>query len=244
MEHLEDLPAEVAQELQRFVAAAQAAFAEDLKAVVLYGSAAEGRLRATSDVNVILVLRRFGRPAADAIREAFRAGHAAVRLGVMFLLESELDAAMTAFAVKFDDILSRRRVLFGEDPFVGREVSSEAARRRLCQLLLNLRLRLRERYALLSLREEQLARLVADFAAPLRSCAATLLKLEGRPADSPKTALQAAVADMGEPRLEAALGLMSEARERRALTPGAAEGLVFDLLEIVDRLQARAERMG
>ena len=45
--------------LDELVAGAREAFGADLIAVVLFGSAAEGRLRKTSDVNVIAVTRRF-----------------------------------------------------------------------------------------------------------------------------------------------------------------------------------------
>jgi predicted nucleotidyltransferase len=44
-------------EIDEFVAAARDAFGDQLVSVVLYGSAAEGALRATSDVNVLVVLR-------------------------------------------------------------------------------------------------------------------------------------------------------------------------------------------
>jgi hypothetical protein len=52
------LPEAVRTTLSEFTAAAQGAIAADLLSVVLFGSAAEGRPRATSDVNVALVLRR------------------------------------------------------------------------------------------------------------------------------------------------------------------------------------------
>ena len=83
----------------------------------------------------------------------------------MILLESEIPAAAEAFAEKFSDILRRRRVLHGSDPFAGVSISREAAIGRLRQVCLNMVLRLREQYALRSLREEQAARAVADAAA-------------------------------------------------------------------------------
>ena len=43
-----ELPEAVRTALSEFTAAAQQAFADDLLSVVLFGSAAEGRLRATS----------------------------------------------------------------------------------------------------------------------------------------------------------------------------------------------------
>ena len=57
-DRLPDLPEQVSRVLTEFVAAAQAAFAADLRSIILFGSAAEGRLRATSDVNLLLLLTK------------------------------------------------------------------------------------------------------------------------------------------------------------------------------------------
>ncbi len=244
MERMTGLPEGVERELQVFLKAAQEAWGEDLIAAVLFGSAAEGRLRAQSDVNLLLVLKRFTREEADRMRDAYRAARAAIRLGVMFALETELPDLVSAFAAKFDDIMSRHRVLLGADPFAGLEVGRSEVIARLRQVLLNLRLRLRERYALVSLREEQLARVVSDTAGPLRSSAATILKLEGAPAESPKAALARIVEDLGEARFTEALRLVSEARESSRLAPGAAPALLFDLMDLTNRLLARVERLG
>ena len=87
---LSDLPAEVARGLEDFVAAARDAFGERLESIVLFGSAAEGALRATSDVNLVLVLRAFVPAEAERLRGAFRVAHAALELRAMFLLGDEL----------------------------------------------------------------------------------------------------------------------------------------------------------
>src|SRR6478735_3645450 len=176
--------------LSDFVTQAEAAFGADLRAVVLFGSAVEARLRATSDVNLVVVLRRFERAQAEQLQRPLRVAQAAVRLTPMFLLESEVPAVAEAFAVKFDDILHRRTLLFGTDPFAQLVIPKAARIARLKQVLLNLQLRLREQFVSRGLREEQLVLAIADAAAPLRSCAATLLELEGRAAGSPKEALQ------------------------------------------------------
>ena len=104
---LEGLPDNVARGLTDFISSAVAAFGSDLKSAVLYGSGAEGRLRAASDVNLLLVLSSFDAAKADAI------------LTAMFLLESELESAMTAFGQKFSDMVRRHRLLYGRDPFEG-----------------------------------------------------------------------------------------------------------------------------
>jgi predicted nucleotidyltransferase len=82
------LPEAVRTTLSEFTDAAQQASDDDLLSVVLFGSAAEGRVRATSDVNVILVLRRVDPKKLDAIGEAYRFAHAAIRLSAMFILET------------------------------------------------------------------------------------------------------------------------------------------------------------
>jgi predicted nucleotidyltransferase len=184
------LPPNVTPVLTDFINSAKEAFGSDLRSVVLYGSGAEGKLRPTSDVNLILVLTAFNQQQADRLREPLRLAHAAINLRAMFLLDSELRPATEAFAVKFADIARRRRVLYGDDVFASIAVSRDDAIFRLKQTLLNLTLRMREAYVMRSLREEQLAALIADLAGPLRSCASTLLDLEGRPAASPKDALE------------------------------------------------------
>ena len=87
------LPEAVRTTLGEFTAAAQQAFADDLLSVVLFGSAAEGRLRSTSDVNVVVVLRRVDPAKLKAIGEAYRLAHAAIRLSAMFILDSEIAVA-------------------------------------------------------------------------------------------------------------------------------------------------------
>ncbi len=53
---IDDLPDRVSRVLAEFVEQALTALGETLRAIVLFGSAAENRLRATSDVNVVVVL--------------------------------------------------------------------------------------------------------------------------------------------------------------------------------------------
>ena len=237
------LPTEIERHLTLFVDAAQSAFGADLKAAVLFGSAADGQLRATSDVNLLLLLKRFAPASADALRAPLRMAHAAIDLQVMFLLESELADAADAFAVKFSDIVARHRVLLGSDPFASLHTSREAVLRRLRQVLLNQQLRMRERYLLVSLHEEQLAGAIADAASPLRSAAASLAQLSGRPPLPGKQALEAFVDTLGEPALQTALESMSTARETARLAPGLALPAFTGLMVITERLRDHAEQM-
>jgi len=56
---MEGLAENVELVLDSFLDSAKQSFGQDLLSVVLYGSAAEGRMRAASDVNLMLVLRQF-----------------------------------------------------------------------------------------------------------------------------------------------------------------------------------------
>lgn len=239
MDQTATLPPQIAEGLDEFLEAAKQAFGDDLLAAVLFGSAAEGKMRSSSDVNLLLFLRRFDKGRADLVREPYRTAHAAMRLDVMFLLESELEQVMDAFALKFSDIMLRRRVLLGTDPFTNLIVPPEAIRRRTSQVLLNIMLRMRERYTLISLREEQLAHVAAEMAGPLRACAASILALEGKNPPSPMEALSLILAEPGAPHGNDVAKLIDTVRREGSLPPGTAQPLIFSLMELAEFMYRR-----
>ena len=228
-----NLPEHVSRSLDLFAGAARAAFGDNLRSLILFGSAAEGKLRATSDVNVLLVLRTLDRAQLDAIREPMRAAQAAINLQTMLILESELPAAAEAFANKFEDIRRRHVVLAGDDLVNTLTISRDALRRRVRQVLLNQTLRLRDAYA----QTNQADAVIADAAGPLRAAAASILELEGRPASDPKSALATLAADS---EFANVLPHISEARERRLLAPGTAANVLFDIARLAQWMHERA----
>lgn len=238
-----ELPEKVQSNLDDFLSVAKAAFGENLKAAVLYGSAAHGQLRATSDVNLILVLERFVPAEAERLSEAMRVAQATMQLTVMYLLQSEIPSSAESFAPKFDGILHQRRILFGADPFAGVVIPREAAIAQLKRVLRHWRLHLRDQYVRQGLREEQLALVIADSAGPLRASAATLLELEGHTADSPKSALERIADEAGEKGWQNTLAQISQARETRLLPPGVAKKTIVELMALCQTMVIRAERL-
>jgi predicted nucleotidyltransferase len=238
------LPEAVDRILAELVEAARSFLGSDLRSIVLYGSAAEGRLRPTSDVNAILVLAAFDPAKVDLLREPLRTAYAAVKLTTMFLLESEIAAAVDAFAVKFADVLHRRQVLFGTDPFEGVTPSRSAEIARLKQVLLNLTLRLRQKYLMRSLRDEQAALVVADAAGPLRAFASALLELQGTPAASPKEALEHVVKGLHLSGWDDLLEHLSQARETRTLPPNTAGPTLLKLIDLTREMRLQVEALG
>jgi hypothetical protein len=230
---LDDLPSQVRSTLEDFIAAAVKVSGSNLRSAILFGSAAEGRLRPTSDVNLVLVFGTVHLPELEQLRVHLSFAHAAIRLEVMFLEETEIELAGQAFAVKFTDILARHRILHGTDVFASLKITREATLNRLRQVLLNLALRLRERYAFVGAREEQLNGVIADISGPLRACAATILGLEGEHVSSPREALQTLARRLpGRDRTEL-LASISEVRQEHELEPVVANATIDSLLELL-----------
>ena len=236
-----NVPADLQRLIDDLVASARTAFGDALRSVILYGSAAEGRLRATSDVNLLFVLTRFD-AAANGFREAYRFAQSAGNVTAMFVLEPELADASQAFAQKFADISRRHEVLYGEDLVANLQIPRPALIARLRQVLLNLTIRLREQYVERSLRVEQCAIVVADTAGPLRTSAVSILELEGRGTLPPKEALEALARELG-PQYEQLLPHLSEARERRTLPAEEAANILFATLELARAMHERAMRI-
>lgn len=238
-----ELPEHISETLKGFILAAQTAFGEDLQSIVMFGSAAENRLRATSDVNLIVVLREFSQAKADPLREPLRIAHAVRKLSVMFILKDEIAQASEVFAVKFSDILRRRKVLYGSAPFNGLSVNRIATINRLKQTLLNMILRLRSSYVLSGLREEQISAIIAETAGPLRVCAATLLEIEQNTLVSPKDAMEKLVSSIDSDKWKETLAAITEVRQDHLLPPGVSAKTLFKVLDLAQHMLLRFDNL-
>lgn len=190
-----DLPPDIASTLDDFRVQSVEAFGDSLKSLLLFGSAAEGRLRATSDVNLVMVFSHLDLDRVKAWRPQVELLVAAIDLQPLILLEDEIPAAAEAFAVKYFDILHRRRVLHGTDPFATLEISDEALQRRVSQVLLNLAMRLR--HTMLFGNDAGRTHALVDAIGPLRASAVALLELMRQPLKEPREALLSYAAQHG-----------------------------------------------
>jgi predicted nucleotidyltransferase len=234
----EDLPSSVAAVLSGFLSRAHDALSDDLVSGVLFGSAADGRLTQTSDVNLLLVLRTFAPEKMTPLRDTLLAAEAAIKLRVMFLLEHELSSAAELFAQKFADILRRHRIVLGKDVLASLAIPRNAEIFRLRQILLNLVVRLRDAYATRSHRPEQARRILADALGPLRAACATLLALEGtRTADS-DAAFRSVAASFGSPGANAAARMLAAHAGSSPEPEGAQD--VFETIMLAVKVSERA----
>src|SRR5712671_1963508 len=117
---------------------------------------------------------------------------------------------------------------------------SRSHAKRRCQVLVNLQLRLRERFALSSTFEEQLALAAADAVGPLRAAAAVLLWLESGEHGAPREALRRIADQTG---VDAALAAITEARESGGVPTAGATATLVGALELATLMAARAERL-
>jgi predicted nucleotidyltransferase len=239
---LEGLPAQVAAVLSGFLAEARDALSDDLVSAVLFGSAVDGTLGPTSDVNLLLVLRAFSSDRIERLRDELLTAEAAIKLRVMFLLEDEIPAAVEFFAQKFADILRRHRVVFGKDVFASLTVPRRAEIFRLKQILLNLVLRLREAYAVRGHRPEQATRILAETLGPLRAACATLLELEGTTSPDSTAALTFVSQSFGAEG-EAAVAAILAAHGGKSPVPDSA-AMLFRALALATHVSERAARLG
>lgn len=239
-ESLSGLPPRIATVLSTFMAETRKACEDDLGSMVLFGSAVDGTLGPASDINLLLLLRSFHPDRMARIRSALVTAEAAIKLRVMFLLESELAAAIELFAQKFADILRRHRVVYGTDPFASVAVPREAEKFRLRQILLNLTVRLREALVLRGDRAEQITRILVDTFGPMRAASATLLELEGSAAGSADDAFARVAAEIGPSAKEAVARLtVVHDTGRGAVDPAT----LVEVISVMMRLFERAARL-
>jgi hypothetical protein len=170
-----------------------------------------------------------------------RAAGASIHAKAMFVLTQELPAAAQLFAPKFHDIQLRHRVLYGIDPVTNLVIDREELKRRLRALLLNLAMRLRERYVATSLREESLQVVLAEAAGPLRSAASAMLRLQSSPPVAPREALPQIVAAYKNESYTAAVSTLSQAREKSLLPVGQAKAAVLALIDLAGQMRLQLE---
>ena len=101
--------------LDELVAQLRAAFGAELRAVVLYGSAAAGEhLPRKSDYNVLVLVESLDANRLLGASAAIRAWSDAGNPAPLTLTAREWENSADIFAMEYADILERHRVLFGE----------------------------------------------------------------------------------------------------------------------------------
>ncbi len=132
--------------IDELVAQLRAAHGGALCAVVLYGSAAGGEHHASSDQNVLVVVRALSLDALGAAGSVARAWREAGNPVPLTLTDAEWRSSVDIFAMEHADILQRNRVLWAEPgylPMDGVRVAPAHVRHQLEYEAMGMLLRLR-----------------------------------------------------------------------------------------------------
>lgn len=134
---------------QSFVTAVCRALPEQVRSIVLFGSAAAGDfIEGTSQYDVLVVVDRLGVAELDALGDTIRQWRAAGNPLPLLFTPEQLAASADAFAMEFLDMQQSRRVLYGEDLIAGLTIDREHVRIHLERELKGKSLALRDRYVL------------------------------------------------------------------------------------------------
>lgn len=162
------------QHFEDFIEDLKRTHGENLRSVILYGSAATGEfIPFESDYNLLVALERITpedlRNAHSAVREWVRLGHPVPT----YFTVAELIDSGDVFPIELHFMERARKVLYGEDVLAHVEISDENLRHQLEYELRSNLLRLRKRYIEVSTDGERLAGLmgasVSSFAADFRA---------------------------------------------------------------------------
>ncbi|MGB6430961.1 MAG: hypothetical protein WBF06_10255 [Candidatus Acidiferrales bacterium] len=111
------------QELSDLVGEFQLAAGNNLRSLVLYGSAAGGEFHEPhSDLNILALFDRLDAAALKRLHPVAAAWVGKGNPAPLLLTVDELHSAADVYAIEFLDIISRRRTLSGEDFFASLEV--------------------------------------------------------------------------------------------------------------------------
>ncbi len=214
----------------------------DLISIVLFGSAAENRMRPQSDINLLVVLKSCQVETLNKINTEYREQRGLIKLMCMFLEKADLPTAFISFPIKFLDISRRSQVLFGENIIPQIKIDPEHLKFQLQQSILNLRIRLRERYTVASLREEQLVNIMNEFSGPLRSCAFSIADIAGKNPKNPKAAMASFLETHFPDRAQTLAQTISTIRDASGLSREQIVPALKDYFEILEKMQDVASR--
>jgi hypothetical protein len=169
------------KKLERFVNDLEAAHAENLSSVTVYGSTAHDDASDAAKHDVLIVLRRLElddlRRATETIGEWTRSGQPMP----VYFSQDELQRAADVFPIEFLQMEQARIVLYGSDPFEFAEISQANLRHQTEYELRTKCLQLRRLYFSAAASPDQLTKLMTDSLSSFAALFRAVLILHGAP---------------------------------------------------------------
>jgi predicted nucleotidyltransferase len=161
--------------LKKMLTDLEESLGERLHSVVLYGSTARGDYeKASSDLNLIVVLENLEPPTLEALEPAFTRWRKAGQPFPSIFSPTLIAESADVFPIEFFDISRRRIVLHGKDPFAELEIHVDHLRHQCERELREKMMRLREGFIETRGRSKALRLLLTEsypsFVALFRGC--------------------------------------------------------------------------
>ena len=173
-----------AMTLDELVSQLRAAYGTELRAVVLYGSAAAGEhIPKRSDFNVLVVVDSLGLERLRAAAAVARAWGEGGNYPPLTMTTSEWRGSADIFPMEYADILERHKILYGELPTEGLQVAPRDLRLQLEQEAMGKLLKLRQGVLAAGGDERRLTELLAASLSTIMVIFRAVVRLHGaRPA--------------------------------------------------------------
>jgi hypothetical protein len=222
--------------VDRLLADLRVVFGQRLLSLVVYGRHAIEAPASPQPVHTLALVEELGVHDLEAAARLARSWQAAGLAVPLMLGRLDFARSLDVFPLELGAIIDAHRVVYGTDPFAGLKVRDEDIRRA-CEIdVKGHLLHLREAYVESFGELEAVASLVDASAAALRTLAANVARLNGRPS-SPAAALSTHLTDILGPMhgrtLDAVLALADA-----PLAPTDAARLFPDYLAAVEALSA------
>ncbi|MDH4304234.1 MAG: hypothetical protein OEV53_09250 [Nitrospira sp.] len=179
---IDGLPEETQKLLRSYVKDVTKVYGQELEGIILYGSAVRGEfLPGRSNLNLLLVMSSYDLAALkryDSLHKRWSKDHVVVPL---FLTVCDIQSASRAFPLEYQDIHDCRRLLWGQDPFVGLKIDARYLAAEVLQALRGNLLRLRQRLVEGRSTEEAITILLTLSITALLPALRGLQRLLGRP---------------------------------------------------------------
>lgn len=163
---------------QWFVTHACRALPDQVRSVVLFGSAAAGDfVEGTSHYDLLLVIEPLGVAELEALAPTIRKWRSSGHPIPLLFSPAQLTASADAFAIEFLEMQHARRVLYGQDPIAGLVIDPAHVRIHLERELKGKSLALRDRYVLAAGERRLIAALLTESLSSFLSLFRTALRL-------------------------------------------------------------------
>src|SRR3954469_842139 len=229
--------------LDELVAQLRAAYGAELRAVVLYGSAAAGEHIANrSDYNVLVIVDTLALVRLRAAASVARAWGEAGNPAPLTLTTSEWRGSADIFPMEYADILERHKVLYGTPPFDGIRVDKRDLRLQLEQEAMGKLIKLRQGTLASGNDGARQVELLGASASAIMIIFRAFLRLQGAVAPKDNVALTQEVARVAAFDAEPFKRVVGHVRGEQAISANDAGGVLSGYLRGMEQLVGYLDR--